>query len=157
MASKPAIDIDKLARATQTQVRKESVDLTTLKRFPVLAWSWNLLVEPLEPVTQVNGIYVPEEAQKADEVQTTVARVLQVGPAALDGITNSGIKLSKLIPKADGSDTTAEDLVGKYIIFQRYTGHPIILRDFGDKKVLLITVPEILGGVDDPSSIRFYL
>lgn len=152
------IDIDRIARNATNLQRRGSVDLLSLEKLPIEPWGWQMLVEPLEPVeVSEGGIVLPEESKQADEIQTTVARVLRLGPAALDGLTQSGLKLAKLIPKADGSDTTPEDLIGQYLIFQRYTGYPITLRKYGNKKVLLISVTEVLAGVNDPSGIKFYI
>lgn len=117
---------------------------------------WNLLVEPLKPKEETSGgIILVQEAQQAQEVNTTTALVLACGPTAFDGKTNSGIVLKDLTPKIQ----KASDLVGKYISFQKFTGqiHILIDNDDEDRKVIVMTNTEVLCIVHKPERIRHYL
>lgn len=116
---------------------------------------WNLLVEPITPKEETShGIVLIKEVQQAEEINTTNARVLAVGPTAMDGKTNSGIVIRDLTPKIQ----RPADLIGKVVVFQKFTGQTIVVIDEPkDRKLIFITTTEILGIVHKPEKIRFYI
>lgn len=147
-----SVDIDRIARQARIDKASEDVDLVR-DGVPLKVAHWNILVEPVKPKTMSDGgIMLPEDMLKAEAIQTTLGRVLQCGPTAFEGKTSSGISLATL---AEGI-SSAEQLIGRYVIYQKYTGHAIQLRRTGTKLILL-TVTEILAVPDNPADWQFYL
>jgi co-chaperonin GroES (HSP10) len=147
---KTAIDIDQLAR----QAQRDQVKVDYLKeKLPLRPIGWQILLEPQEPKkTSAGGIIIADAAQQVEEITITVGRVLRVGPTALQGKTSSGVNLADLDPSIQKVD----DLIGMYVIYQRYTGSTITLRRTG-KKLLLLTVTELLAIAEDPDELLFYV
>lgn len=120
---------------------------------PITPLFWSLIVEPLEPKQRTaSGLYVPEEAQKIEKIQCTIGRVLVIGAQCFKGKTSSGIAL--------GDDPLVQQIApGAYVLFARYTGQQIKLRQpsGADRLIVLLSDTELLGVVSDPDRIRFWL
>lgn len=148
------VNVDLAARRALQQADAETVDLLKLDRLPVQPAGWNILVEPMTPKqTSEGGIMLVSESQMAEEVNTTVGRVIACGPTAMQGKTNSGIEIRDF---TDDIQKPA-DLKGRYVIYQKHTGQDVVLKKYGDRKLKLLTVTELLAVVDDPDDLRFYL
>jgi co-chaperonin GroES (HSP10) len=147
----PKIDIDAIARETQREVTATQVDYGNRDNLPIVAFTWHVLVEPIRPKEKsAGGIYVPPDAKKAKEIQTTIGIVRDVGPTAFTGKTASGIDLSKFCRDIEGP----EDLIGCFVSYQRYTGNVYDLKN--GRRLIMITDSEILGVVPDPEEFLFY-
>jgi co-chaperonin GroES (HSP10) len=120
-------------------------------RFPVRPFNWNLIIEPLKPKeTSRGGIYIPEEAQSVEKVQTTVGRVIAVGPTAFTGKSQSGVDMSRF----SHTITDPQDLIGRHVIYARYTGSQVKLK--GGKTLLIIDDTNILCDISDPELLVFH-
>ena len=151
MASNSKIDIDRVAR---TALREVAAKPDLLKDgFPFDPGWVNLVVEAIPPrTTSDGGIEIVEDSMAAEEIQCTVARVLKCGPAAMEGVTASGIKLCNFHKDIQ----TIEQLIGKYVIFQLHCGQVLTLRKTG-QKIRVIKVTDLLGVTPDPQAWRFYI
>lgn len=149
----PKIDIDALARDAQREIAKSnSVDpWDSRENLPIRAWFWNVLVEPLKPKERSKGgIIVTEQAQEAKKLTTTIGIIRDIGPTAFTGKTSSGIDLSRFSREIE----YPEDLIGRFVSYQRYTGHAYEMRN--GRRLIMITESEILGEVPDPDQFVFY-
>src|ERR1700678_3759382 len=98
METAMSLNIDRLARQAMRETKNELPDLIK-EGFPFDPGWVNIVVEGIPPRTRSDGgIETVETSQEAEAIQCTVARVLKCGPAAMDGVTASGIKLSNLFP-----------------------------------------------------------
>jgi co-chaperonin GroES (HSP10) len=125
-------------------VRPASIDPDTL---PMKTMFWRLLVEQLQPKTTTEGgIALADSTLEAEKSLTSIGRVLQIGHSAFTAKTPSGILLSDEpnIPK-----------VGDYVLYQRYAGQEIDMRNGRKLRILLDT--EVLMLVSDPDQIRHYI
>jgi hypothetical protein len=148
----PRVDVDRIARRAMREVNKPNPDLLTAG-FPFEPGWVNLIVEPIPPRTVSDGgIEMVDDSLTAEGFQCTVARVLKVGPAAMEGVTASGIKLCNFRPDIQ----TPEQLIGKYVIFQLHTGQELVLRRTG-QKIRVMKVTDLLGVTHDPQAWKFYI
>lgn len=149
-------DIDRAARRAEANMRGAAkLDEWDLLKdgFPFRPALWNIVVEPIKARTVSDGgIVVPEMSTDADGIQTTVARVLKVGPAAFDGVTSSGIALKNFLPGV----TCAEDLIGKFYFHQQHVGMILRLRKT-DQQVKVMKLTDLLGETEDPQAWKFYV
>ena len=110
---------------------------------------WMLLVEPRMPKKKQGLIEIAESAQDIEKIQTTVGRIIQIGPLAFKGKNESGLDLSVEAPRM---------VEGAYIMFARYTGQRVIvLSGSGERSFLLINDSDVMAVVPDPDKIRFWL
>lgn len=152
MATAQKIDIDAIARKAQRDAKVGNVDLLKAG-IPLQMTYWNIVAEPKEPkTTSDGGIELASSVAERQAIQITVARVLACGPGAFAGQTSSGIPLSEM---AEGVKCAA-DLIGKYVIHQKYTGLLLTTRQH-QRKLLILTNTEILAITDDPDYWEFYL
>lgn len=121
------------------ELAKQAVHAATL--FPLEIASWQILIEMQRPKDKMGMFHKVESQLQAEQYLTVVGRVLMVGPTAFDGKTESGIDLSRLTATIN----SAEQLVGKFIIMQRYTGNDIYFAPMPAKKLRVITITEILA------------
>ena len=139
-----------VARAAEPERPKRDLLVTD---FPFEPGHWNIVVEPLEPKTRTEGgIEVVSESIDAEKIQITIGRVLKAGPTAMEGRTSSGILLCEFTDKIK----TREQLIGSYVMFQRYTGATLVLRE-DMRRLLVMNVTELLGITTDPNAWKFYL
>jgi hypothetical protein len=149
------IDIDALARQAQRDVKagvtapvaqppREPLSIEVLNAKTL---NWCILVEPREISEKLGtGVLVKSEISKEiEEIKTTIGRVIDLGPTALDGKTPSGIQINKV---ALGIESR-EDLLGKWVLYQRYTGHAVRNARLG-RTVVVLTISELLMVVDNP-------
>lgn len=109
--------------------------------FPIEIASWQILIEMKRPKDRM-GRFVKVATQISnEEYLTVVGRVLMVGPTAFEGKTESGVPLNRLT----ATISTPEDLVGKWIVMQRYTGNDLYFAPMPGKKLRIITITEILA------------
>lgn len=151
MATAKTIDIDRVARRALKEV---AIKPDLLKDgFPFDPGWVNIVVETIAPrTTSDGGIEVVEESSEADRHQCTVARVLKAGPAAMEGLTASGIKLCNFHKDIQ----TIEQLIGKYVIYQLHCGQELTLRKTG-QKIRVLKVTDLLGVTPDPHAWKFYI
>ncbi len=144
--------LDRLARKALREVERPLPDLLR-DGFPFDPGWVNIVVEAVPPRTVSDGgIEVVETSQEAEAIQCTVARVLKCGPAAMEGTTASGIKLSNFHPDIQ----TPAQLVGKYVVFQLHCGQELTLRKTG-QKIRVLKVTDLLGVTVDPQAWKFYI
>lgn len=146
-------DIDRLAanalQAVATERAKPDLLKTGIPGEPTL---WRIVVEPVTPNEKVGSLYKADATVDAEKYMTNVGRVLAVGPEALVGKTESGCDLSHVTD----SIRKREDLIGKYVVYQKHSGTRMKLRDGGIDLVIL-TITEIDMITDDPEAWVFYL
>lgn len=144
------LDMQRAAEQAQKEEAEQraadSVDLLKVIReqpdaFPLEVASWNILIEMQRPKDRM-GRFIKVEGQITMEQHlTVVGRVLMCGPTALSGRTESGIPLDQLT----ATIKTPEDLIGKFVITQRYTGNDQFFAPIPGKKLRYITATEILA------------
>lgn len=119
---------------------------------PLEAAAWQILVQPREAMTKFGQIELPEEVQRVQEITTSVGRVLEIGPTAFEGRTSSGVPLNRI---AAGIDKPS-DLIGKFVLYAKFTGHEVKIKHPQENKVgriIVLTVTEILCIVHRPELI----
>jgi len=121
--------------------------------FPFTPALWMIVVEPLQPREETDGgIAVVDLSQEAEAFQMTVGRVLRAGPASFDGETTGHVRLSNFTDDIQ----RREDLIGKYVVYQRHVGQDLTLRKTG-QVVKAMKVTDLLGVTDDPHAWKFYI
>lgn len=128
------------------QLEAEGIDLLQVIRddpsnFPLEVASWNILIEMQRPKDRMGRFIKTAEQINTEQYLTVVGRVLLCGPTALSGKTESGIPLNELT----ATIKTTTDLIGKFVIVQRYTGNDLFFAPIPGKKLRYITATEILG------------
>lgn len=143
--------VDRAARdALREEIPLPDLLLDGLPFEPAL---WNVVVEPIVPRTVSDGgIVVVDVSREAEGFQVTVGRVLACGPAAFEGKTSSGIDLSNFTRGI----RSAEQLVGKSVVWKRYAGLELTLRDTG-QMVRVMAITDFLGVTDKPDAWKFYI
>lgn len=126
------IDLLKIIQADQ---------LNGTENFPLEVAMWQILIEMQRPKDRMGRFIKVETQRENEQYLTTVGRVLLVGPTAMSGKTESGIPLDQLT----ATIKTPEQLVGKYVIIQRYTGNDLFFAPWPVKKLRYITATEILS------------
>lgn len=129
----------------------ERIDLLRIIReqpeaFPLEVASWNILIEMVKVKDRMGRFLKHIDQMNQEQYLTTVGRVLLVGPTAFTGKTESGIPLNELT----ATIKTSEQLIGKYVIIQRYTGNELFFAPWPVKKLRYITATEILGVTTNP-------
>lgn len=149
----PRIDMDRVARHAARPDAPEETDIDLIANPPPLTPAlWNIFVHPLKPrAVSAGGIHIVQDAQTAEQISTSVAKVIAAGPLALQGKTEGGMDLSYFTDKI----RTREDLIGKYVMLRRNTGTPYVSK--AGYRILSIVVSEIEAITDDPHAWRFYL
>lgn len=144
--------VDRAARSALVDRDRPLPDLL-VDGFPFTPALWMIVVEPLKPRSVSDGgIEIAEISQEAEGFQMTVGRILKAGPAAMQGRTTSGIDLSNFTADIHSN----EQLIGKYVIYQRHTGQVLKLRKT-DQTVVVMKLTDLLGITDDPHAWRFYI
>lgn len=124
-----------------------------LDGFPFTPALWMIVVEPLTPrEVSDGGIAVVDLSQEAESYQMTVGRVLKAGPASFEGQTTGGVRLGNFTDDIQRRD----DLIGKYVVYQRHTGQELTLRKTG-QVVMAMKLTDLLGVTDDPYAWKFYI
>lgn len=147
------IDIDKLAREARKQnQRQRQLDPNEVIKV-VQPSGWNIFIDPLSPKTvSEGGIEIAAESQTVEEVNTSAGYVLAIGPTAMTGVTESGIRIAEILYNIG----RPEQLIGKCVVFHKYTGQEIKLRKLG-KKIIVMTIPDILAIVHNPDDLQFWI
>lgn len=151
--ARESVDIDRVAReAMRVRAAPGLPDLLKVG-FPFEP-SWvQIVVEPIAPpTTSEGGIAMVGESQEAEEIQNSIGRVLKAGPAAMEGQTASGIKLSNFLPGIQ----TREQLIGKFVVYKMHTGQAMTLRRTG-QKIRVMHVTDLIGTTEDPTAWKFYI
>lgn len=144
-------EMERLAQEAADQEEADNIDLLEVirempDRFDLDVASWNILIEMRRPKNKMGRFVKVESQLTTEQYLTTVGRVLMCGPTALEGRTTSGIDLSHLTRKIK----TPEELVGKFVILQRYTGNDLHFAPNPAIKLRLITAGEILAVTSMP-------
>jgi hypothetical protein len=143
--------VEAAARAAM-QADKPPPDLLTAG-FPFEPAYWMIVVEPLQPRNKSDGgIEVVDVSMEAEAYQMTVGRILKVGPACMEGQTTGGVKLDNYTR----SIRTPEELIGKYVVYQKHVGQELVLRETG-QIIKAMKLTETLGVTDDPYAWKFYI
>ncbi len=109
---------------------------------------WRILVEPLEPPKKVGSFEMPEEVTRAEEILTSIGRVVQMGHFAFKSKTNAGLLLD---------DEPHKPKVGDYVLHEQYAGHEIKLRDGRKLRVIQDTEILMVMSEDEARQIKAYL
>lgn len=115
---------------------------------PLQSILWRILVQPLPPLKANPGgrIELASQTQQAEEIQTAVGRVLQLGHFAFKSTTQAGLALA---------EEPFKPAPGDFVLYETYAGQEIKLRSGKKLRILLDT--EILAVVNDPNEIRNYV
>jgi co-chaperonin GroES (HSP10) len=122
--------------------------MLTPEEIPIQAILWRILVQPLPPLKANPGgkIELSEKTQQAEEIQTCVGQVLQLGHFAFKSTTQAGLALA---------EEPFKPKVGDFVLHETYAGQEIRLRNGKKLRILLDT--EVLAIVRDPDEIRNYI
>ena len=115
--------------------------------FPIDVGTWNILIEMYEPRRTMGRFVKTQEQIDQEQYLTVIGRVLKCGPTAFDGKTTSGIDCSKVTAHCQ----SPEELEGRYVIIQRYTGNEIYFAPYPAKKLRFITLQEVLAVTSVPT------
>jgi hypothetical protein len=149
------IDLDRLARAAMHEgaLSAGEDDAALMRALDGKVAGWNIALKPIAPRTVSDGgIALPIYTVDVQKYQITVGKVVGIGPTALDGKTSSGVELRKVAKDIE----TAEQLLGKFVMHQRFTGQEIKRRISG-QIILLVEVTNLLMIVDNPDEWVFHV
>jgi co-chaperonin GroES (HSP10) len=90
----------------------------------------------------------PHDAQTAEEIVTTVGKVIDMGEFAYKSKTNAGLLLA---------DDPSKPGVGTFVLFAQYAGQEVVLNDEQKTKLRIIDDTEVLAIVSDPEQIKRYV
>lgn len=147
-----AVNIDRLAREAKKEADNKGIDYVKHAReLPIKPFNWQIIIEPQRPKeTSKGGIIITDTAKEVAQVQTTVGRIIAVGPTAFCGKTQSGVELSKFSPDIK----TPQDLIGRYVLYQRYTGLEVKFKR--GQRMIVMDDTNILCDVPNPDELLFY-
>jgi co-chaperonin GroES (HSP10) len=119
---------------------------------PVKVILWRLLVQPLPPKKSHSlgdgvSLELPDEVQQAEQVITTVGKIVDAGAVAFLSKTNAGLCLA---------DEPNKPLVGQFVLFSQYAGQEVTLNDEQKTKLRIIDDTEVLAVIKDPEAIKRY-
>jgi co-chaperonin GroES (HSP10) len=106
-------------------------------RLPVVPVGWKILVKPVDPITSVNGIELPEETIRAQEYLRNHGKVLAVGDLSYTEARLGNRPWCR---------------VGDVVMYPRNAGTEILLQDGTSMK--LINDDEVIGLVADEDQLR---
>lgn len=133
-------------KARDTAVAAARKAVFDANMFPLEVAMWQILIEMQRPKDRMGRFIKVESQRENEQYLTTVGRVLLCGPTAMSGKTESGIPLDQLT----ATIKTPEQLIGKYVIIQRYTGNDLFFAPWPVKKLRYITATEILSVTTNP-------
>jgi co-chaperonin GroES (HSP10) len=149
--SKATINIDKLARDAMRDTKAETDYVKHPEKLPVRPFIWQVVIEPKRPKeTSDGGIVIARDAQKIQEVQTTIGVVVALGPLAFTGKSQSGADMSRFSEHLQ----KPKDLIGVAVLYQRYTGLNVHLKN--GRKLLVLDDTNLMCDVPLPDEILFY-
>lgn len=120
----------------------------TREECPIVVTNWRLLVQPLPPKTSAGVIELTKETQEAEEIVTTVAKIIDMGSLSFQARTNAGLCLA---------DEQRKPKIGDFILHVQYAGQGIELLDAQKTKLRIIDDTEVLAVVKDPELIKRYV
>ena len=148
--SKP-INIDKLARDAMRDTKGEVSYVKNPEKLPIRPFIWQIVIEPKRPrETTESGLLIARSAQEVQEVQTTIGTVVALGPLAFTGKSQSGADMARFSDHI----TKPADLIGVDVLYQRYTGLNVKLKN--GRKLLVLDDTNIMCDVPFPDEILFY-
>jgi co-chaperonin GroES (HSP10) len=125
----------------------ENVTAIDPASLPLKVTLWRVLIEPVEPIKETaGGIALASSTVDAQQLVTSVGRILQLGAFAFKSKTNAGLNLA---------DEPNNPKVGDYVLFEQYAGQEVKLRT--GKCVRVLNDTEILSVVTDPDQIWSYI
>ena len=104
---------------------------------PVTPVGWKILVKPVEPITSVNGIDLPEETIRAQEYLRNHGKVLAMGDLAYT---------------EDRFRNRTWCKVGDTVMYTRNSGTEVMLSDGSSLK--LLNDDDVIGVVTDENQLR---
>jgi hypothetical protein len=134
----------RIAEAEAAEQELPDLDITQL---PIKPMYWHVLVEPMRPKKKHGSLHLAPETQKVEEIQTTIGKIIAIGPTAFTGTTPAGNDLSKDIDRAQ--------MIGAWVMWAKHTGQEIKLRS--GHTLRLMDDSELLGVVKDPEEFRHWL
>jgi co-chaperonin GroES (HSP10) len=139
-------NIERLIREADKQAALEPVDVTNLPMQPMF---WHVLVEPMRASAKIGSgvLYQADESKRVEEIQTTIGRLVAIGPCAFTGKTNAGNFLGEGIER--------EKLINRWVMYAKHTGQEIKLRT--GHRLLLLNDSELLAFVENPEDFRHWL
>lgn len=113
---------------------------------PLAPQTWHVLVEPYEPEEYSDGgIALSEGVQNANNILSSIAKIMALGPDVHHGKSISGIDLASMNLE-----------VGQFVYVQPYTGVELYFKG-GFPKLKLIANTNILGVLLwEPKLFRIY-
>jgi co-chaperonin GroES (HSP10) len=139
-------EIERRIQEADEQARLKPIGVQALEKI-MQPMFWHVLIEPMRAKQKVGSIYVANETQRVEEIQTTIGRLVAMGPTAFTGKTNSGNELAKGIDR--------DTLIGSWVMYQKHTGQEIKLRS--GHRLILMNDSELLAFVNDPEDFRHWL
>lgn len=116
--------------------------------FPIEVAYWGILIEMVRPSLRFGGLLEKTpDVLRSEEWLARIGRVIAVGPACLQGKTESGIELQRLTASID----TPEQLLGKYVLQQPNTGTDVWFTPLPGKRLKIISNTEIMAVTTQPS------
>lgn len=145
------INIDKIARDAMRDTKGEVNYIKNPEKLPIRPFIWQLIVEPKRPKeTTESGLLIARSAQEVQEVQTTIGTVVALGPLAFTGKSQSGADMARFSDHIK----SPTDLIGIDVLYQRYTGLNVKLKN--GRKLLVLDDTNIMCDVPFPDEILFY-
>lgn len=134
---------------TSSSELAERVVLHDMPEHPIAAVGWRIVVKPVDPVTEVNGIALPKEAIQAQEYLRYIGQVVDVGPLAYsdERFSPRGTEL-KTLEHPSVLTNQAWCKAGDWIAFGRHAGQEVKSKDgiryriLNDDDVLAIVDPD---------------
>lgn len=114
---------------------------------PGHALFWRVILQPW--VAQYEGkIETPEMTKRAEEMASSIGKILQIGSLAFKSKTNAGLCLA---------DEPHIPQVGQYVVHEPYAGVVHKLKGRLERQIRIINETEILMVTDTPEIFRGYL
>ncbi len=108
---------------------------------------WRVLVEPVKPKDMSDGgIALPPEAIQAQEANTMVAKIVDMGSFAFTARTSLGYNYAEEPNKPK---------IGDYVVIPKYGSRDIQMSD--KRKLRLVEDFEILAVTDNPKELLSYV
>jgi co-chaperonin GroES (HSP10) len=139
-------EIERMIKQADDDANRPPIEISQLPMQPMF---WHVLLEPARARSTIGSgvLYAAELSQQIEDIQTTIGRIVAIGPSAFTGKTNAGNFL--------GEDIDRSTIVGKWVMFAKHTGQEIRLRS--GHRLKLMNDSELLAFVNDPEDFKHWL